>query len=236
MLLFSVSGFGSSQSNTTYTSTIQSLVQRLTSSAGRQSDLNKNISNALATLSDASSNKEPQQGAADRFYQRKEPTIMFGNIQSGFEPDFSDATKVRLQDQCRSATHAFVTPLTLPVVVPPSGNSSLAAGWDTLPTFLNSTIPKLPTEVQQSAHDLCMEFYQLRNSNPVTSAALPQVTPFFHNEDARNETRGRDLWQGTQPWSPLFIEYEAVYYHIPFSKWKLKESPRLSNWGASVLQ
>jgi hypothetical protein len=83
-----------------------------------------------------------------------------------------------------------------------------------------------------------MEFYQLRSSNPVTSVTLPQVIPWFHDEldDLRKESRGRDKWQNTQPWCPLFIEYEAVYYHIPFEKWKLKSSPRLSNFGASVIQ
>ena len=120
------------------------------------------------------------------------------------------------------------------MVAPPA--VSLASGWSTLQTTLSTIITKLPTDLQASAQALALEFYQLRTANNVTSATLPQVIPWFHNEVARSETRGRDMWQGTQPWMPLFIEYEAVYYHIPFSKWKLKESPMLSNWGASVLQ
>ena len=120
------------------------------------------------------------------------------------------------------------------VVVPPSG--TLVTGWATLPTVLSSIIPKLPTALQSSAQALALEFYQLRTANKILSATLPQVIPWFHNETARNETRGRDMWQNTQPWMPMFIEYEAVYFHIPFSKWKLKESPMLSNWGANVLQ
>lgn len=120
------------------------------------------------------------------------------------------------------------------VVLPAPG--ALASGWSTLSTTLDSIIPKLPTALQTSARALGFEFYQLRAANNITSTTLPQVIPWFHNETARSESRGRDMWQGTQPWMPLFIEYEAVYYHVPFSKWKLKESPMLSNWGASVLQ
>ena len=120
------------------------------------------------------------------------------------------------------------------VVAPPSGTP--VTGWETLPTVLNGIIPKLPTILQSSAQALAMEFYQLRTASNISSAVSPQVIPWFHNEAARNETRGRDMWQNTQPWMPLFIEYEAVYFHIPFSHWKLRQSPMLSNWGASVLQ
>ncbi|KAL8832472.1 MAG: hypothetical protein Q9191_000242 [Dirinaria sp. TL-2023a] len=184
----------------------------------RQMELANNINSAKSSLSNLATNQQPQQGTDDRFYQRKDPTVLFGNIQAGFESDFNTATKVRLQDQ---------------VVTPPAG--ALVTGWATLPTTLTSIIPKLPVSLQSSAQALAMEFYQLRTSNNVTSATLPQVLPWFHDEAARSESRGRDRWQGTQPWMPLFIEYEAVYYHIPFSKWKLKEAPMLSNWGASVL-
>ncbi|KAL8692919.1 MAG: hypothetical protein Q9218_002145 [Villophora microphyllina] len=190
----------------------------LTGSLGRESELTNNINGAKASLSDLSTNQQPQQGTGDRFYQRKDPTVLFGNIQAGFENDFNDATKVRLQDQ---------------VVVPPSG--ALVSGWSSLQTTLNTIIPKLPTVLQLSAQALALEFYQLRTDSKITSATPPQVLPWFHDEDVRSESRGRDRWQGTQPWMPLFIEYEAVYYHIPFSKWKLREAPLLSNWGASVL-
>ena len=94
----------------------------------------------------------------------------------------------------------------------------------------------LPVELQSGALALCMEFYQLRTATDkaVTSATLPQVIPWFHNEDARKETRGRDLWQSTQPWKPLFIEWEALYFHIPWEKWKFKQSPTFS--GTNVVQ
>ncbi|KAL9610371.1 MAG: hypothetical protein Q9167_004911 [Letrouitia subvulpina] len=216
-----VSGFGQTVSTGTFQSNVTGIAQRLsdlTSATGRQAELKNNIETATASLTVSSMKQQPQQGTADRFFQRKEPTVLFGNIQAGFENDFSDATKVRLDDQ---------------VVIPAAG--AVASGWTTLKTTLDSIIPKLPTALQTSARALGFEFYQLRTANNITSATLPQVIPWFHNETARSESRGRDMWQGTQPWMPLFIEYEAVYYHVPFSKWKLKESPMLSNWGASVL-
>ena len=51
------------------------------------------------TLTDTATRKQPQAGTNERFYQRKDPTILFGGIQSGFADDFSETLKVRLQGQ-----------------------------------------------------------------------------------------------------------------------------------------
>ena len=111
---YPVSGFGQSLSATTYKSNVASIAQRLselTGATGRQAELTKNIQSATAALSNSSTNQQPQQGTADRFYQRKEPTVLFGNIQAGFENDFNDATQVRLQDQ---GTFFFFLPSLVP--------------------------------------------------------------------------------------------------------------------------
>ena len=97
-----VSGFGQSLSSSTYTGNVNSIAQRLsdlTSTTGRQAELATNIQNATSAITNSSTNQQPQNGTADRFYQRKDPTILFGNIQAGFESDFNDPTQVRLQDQ-----------------------------------------------------------------------------------------------------------------------------------------
>lgn len=71
----------------------------MTGATGRQTELKSNIEAATAALTVSSARQQPQQGTADRFFQRKEPTVLFGNIQAGFENDFRDATKVRLDNQ-----------------------------------------------------------------------------------------------------------------------------------------
>ena len=97
-----VSGFGQSVPTATYQSNVASISQRLanlTSATGRQAQLQTNIQAATAAISNSAANQQPQQGTSDRFYQRKDPTILFGNIQAGFENDFNDLTEVRLQNQ-----------------------------------------------------------------------------------------------------------------------------------------
>ena len=97
-----MSGFGQRLSTATFQSNVTGVAQKLsdlTGSLGRQMELTSNINTAKASVSDLASNQQPQQGTGDRFYQRKDPTVLFGNIQAGFENDFNDATQVRLQDQ-----------------------------------------------------------------------------------------------------------------------------------------
>lgn len=86
----------------TFQSNVTGIAQRLsdlTGATGRQAELKSNIEAATASLTVSSTRQQPQQGTADRFFQRKEPTVLFGNIQAGFENDYRDATKVRLDNQ-----------------------------------------------------------------------------------------------------------------------------------------
>lgn len=74
------------------------------------------LSTTLATrdarksaLSNLAASKQPQRGAAPRFYQRSDPTILLGAVSSGWESDFSDASQVRLRDQsmCIDSRHTL---------------------------------------------------------------------------------------------------------------------------------
>ncbi|MCJ1309780.1 hypothetical protein MMC25_003441 [Agyrium rufum] len=237
-----VSGFGQERQNSTYQIDVGACVARmvqlvgLDGQSGRLLELKTSLDELKAALTAAGKDKIPQQGTADRFYQRKDPTILFGNIKGGWDSDFSDNTQVRLIEQA---------------VLPKS--EALAQGWTDFTSFLDGpysnssgnlakgVVGKLPADLQRGARTLCMEFYalcQLANSKPPsTSVALPQVMPWFHDEDnaatGRQEHRGRDVWNDTQPWNPLFIEYEALYYHIPFEKFSIKEST--TQYGATTV-
>jgi hypothetical protein len=157
---------------------------------------------------------------------------MFGHVGRGWDSDFIDLLEVRLQDQ------TFQPPIPLS-----------AKGWEALPSFIQDVLsngkdgrPKIPLELQTGVRALLLEFCQLRSSNPITSATAPCVIPWFHDEVGRfpgqpvtDETRGRDRWQSTQPWRPIFIEWEAIYYDIPFDKWNFKEYNSRWHWGAKVV-
>jgi len=99
---------GSAAAGTTASSTkpsVADLISRLNQLIGlngRQAELSKTIATQTANLSDAVTGKAPQQGTSDRFYQRKEPTILLGNIKNGWEDDFTSKLQVRLQGQGRA--------------------------------------------------------------------------------------------------------------------------------------
>jgi hypothetical protein len=39
--------------------------------------------------------------------------------------------------------------------------------------------------------------------------------PLYHD--------GRDEWNNTQPWFPLFLEWEADYFHVPYDHWDMED-------------
>jgi hypothetical protein len=166
--------------------------------------------------------EDPSKGTSDRFFQRKDPTIMFGHVSRGWDADFTDTLNVRLLDQ----------------VVKPSLMTA-SPGWENFSTIFETLSARLPPAIQGGALGLLKEFYTLRPSNNdallAKPPALPQVLPWYYNAKARTAKLGRDCWNNTQPWRPLFIEWEATYYHIPFQSWKFKEYDRRWNWGARTV-
>ena len=58
---------------------------------------------------------------------------------------------------------------------------------------------------------------------------MSQVMPHFTGTD-------RDQWKEMQPWRPLFIEWEILYYEVPFEEWRCAEYPKANKYGASVVE
>ncbi|KAF5575310.1 hypothetical protein FPANT_11394 [Fusarium pseudoanthophilum] len=56
------------------------------------------------------------------------------------------------------------------------------------------------------------------------STALPTYPPVYHDQGPEThppaDAPQRDLWNSTQPWFPLFIEWDVKYYHIDYSNWQ----------------
>jgi len=161
------------------------------------------------------SSSKHSKGSAANFYQRKDPTLLFCGIEPGWEPDFSDPVQVRLQGQ----------------TVKGNAKDPIDGDWAGFAARFHEFAQKAPGEIQPGVEALLNEFYVLRSSRSVTTSPDPltQVVPYFR------ETK-RDLFQDTQPWRPLFIEWEALYYHIPYEKWTWDEYQSANKYGAHEIQ
>jgi hypothetical protein len=163
-----------------------------------------------------------QPGAQPAFYQQRDPTLLVGGIRSGWQHDYLDNLLVRLESQTVKATS---TPSTVPTV-------AADPTWD---GFESKVKAKLPTPVQPAIHRLVTEFIRLRpeaEKEPDLSgnAQLPLFhdTIAYRDPDTNRVQHGpwRDRWEKTQPWFPLFLEWEVEYHHIPVELWSL--TPRRS--------
>lgn len=150
-----------------------------------------------------------QAGARPAFYQQRDPTLLVGGIKSGWPHDYLDTLQVRVDSQIlapETPTSPFATPKGDPL--------------DKLP--LASTMKRL-----------IAEFMVL---SPKTTPGNPplqnvQETPLFHDDLVGEKLHGtwRDRWEDTQPWFPLFLEWEVEYFHIPYDKWTLEARDSLSS-------
>ncbi|KAK4040197.1 hypothetical protein C8A01DRAFT_35799 [Parachaetomium inaequale] len=158
-----------------------------------------------------------EKGAAPEFYQKKDPTLMIGGIEAGWPVDYLDKLTVRLDFQ-------------LPRY---DVGSTPAPAWSEFDGLAQTILAKLPLNLRATASSLLNEFRGLAR----TPAAVPDkgfYLPLYHDQgppDPKNKNAGtsglkwRDQWDG-QPWFPLFVEWEADYFHIPFGTFDLSSRPQ----------
>lgn len=75
----------------------------------------------------------------------------------------------------------------------------------------------LPEDLEPLATKLIHEFNFY--SNPVGHRGTldtQKVQPLYHIGD-------RDKWKNTQPWFPLFLEWEVQYFHVPYDQWDMQD-------------
>lgn len=178
--------------------------------AGLSSDI-KLFQQRMLQLQDeidkAKSGMTVKAGVIGGAFQTRDPTLLVGGIESGWPYDYLDNLLVRLQTQVVAAVSA----------APDSPD------WR---DFIHTTVSKLPTRLQDAATALLQEFPLLSSydgGTPPEGAALPLYHD--HGADHGDGSQGpaRDQWNETQPWFPLFLEWEAEYTHIPFELWTLSE-------------
>ncbi|KAF4439607.1 cell surface receptor IPT/TIG domain-containing protein [Fusarium austroafricanum] len=175
------------------------LATRIQQLESRIVDLRKDVEDQLdkVELSDT------KQGAQPFYYRGRDPTLLVGGVESGWPIDFSENLAVRLPVQTVSSAEE-----------PPL-------------TELISLIQKVFTDETslRAAGNLLKEFYALQpNRHPAKDPPQGQSYPQFHESFPVEGATSRDEWGDTQPWFPLFVEWEVEYFHIPFDKWSLDET------------
>lgn len=157
-----------------------------------------------------------QSGTCQPFHQAGDPTVLVAGVESGWPVDFLDPLKVRLRHQILGAIkdNELVTP--------------------TLPKDLGDIVERLHDDWKTDVRLLLSEFLALKSDqDQERKFDKPALRPLYHDIDLRtvpfedekpkveDVVRWRDRWHGTQPWSPLYLEWEVEFVHIPFDFWKL---------------
>jgi hypothetical protein len=142
-----------------------------------------------------------KQSVLQEFNQSRDPTFFIGGVKSGWPYDYLDKLRVRLDFQITGST----TPH---------------------PSDTSFGIQCLPSELRDTAEQLVREFIANIPASSTASSTPSANTdttfaPLYHDQgDASKDelptAPWRDRWECTQPWFPLFLEWEAEYFHIPF--------------------
>ncbi|MCJ1355361.1 MAG: hypothetical protein MMC33_005352 [Icmadophila ericetorum] len=168
-----------------------------------------------------------EKGASPNFCLQKDPTLMVGGIDPGWPADFLDDLSIRLDFQLLQAAPSTDTRW---------GPYDTPNNTDGL---VQTILAKLPISIQKAAASLLREF-PLLHAGDVGQPTAGTFAPLYHDHGAPDIVAAaatasatnpnsplpplpwRDRWNG-QPWFPLFVEWEAEYFHIPFEDWGLDE-------------
>ena len=146
----------------------------------------------------------PQKAVQGSFYQQNDPTLLLAGLTNGWPHDFKDRLEVRFEKQIQF-----------------DGPSD-----DDIARRFNVQI--IPDEsIRRTAVRLLKEFVGL---DPTAQQPTDKVLPLYHDllypkDKEGSDNYWRDRWSSRQPWFPLYIEWEADYYHISINQWGLKDRP-----------
>ena len=130
-------------------------------------------------------------GTELNFYMQRDPTLFIAGLSSKWPTNFNDKLQVRLQDQASSYVDGSGKTQPFPNVP----TASLLAVK--IPDMFVSSMTNLLGEAE-------IEYLGAPNAHAT-------VAPEYFNAG--------DRFMGQNGWFPLFIEWEAEYYHIPFDLW-----------------
>lgn len=161
---------------------------------------------SMGILEGDDENSKFQDGTRAPFYQQRDPTLLVGGVQSGWEWDFLDNLKVRLDCQVYHEAK-----------IPVSGVDESA--WSDI---IDHVIPGRGS-MHGSAINLFREFLVIQNKREdYSKLPVGEQMPLFHSKGGANaDGSWRDSFSDTQPWFPLFMEWEVEYYHVDYENWRL---------------
>jgi len=220
---------------------IETLVTQIKTLEGTIGDLNKIIKDA--------SGEDPQNpnkvqdfesGVHPPFAQQRDPTLLVGGVRSGWEVDYLLRYLARLDCQVMKPTKSGDDALwaqffkdIVEAKMPPWMQQSTK---DLLLEFVllrnrrqdsDDGHPKEPSQLAERGL-IPGEMLRLRElSETAVRPPLRSEIPLFHDRLGRNikgEKVWRDHWNETQPWFPLFLEWEAQYVHVAHNDWELSDS------------
>lgn len=131
--------------------------------------------------------------ARSNFHTQQDPTLIVGHIQSAWPCDWLDPLLVRVNTDITTWGS--------------QGEPGVGGNID---------LGKLPSGIQDTVSALIKEFIKLGKDNDGGDA----IPPLYHDIEPGQSTR-RDDWGHTQPFFPLFLEWEAEYAHVDYAQWSL---------------
>ncbi|TGJ64883.1 hypothetical protein EYR41_008891 [Orbilia oligospora] len=147
---------------------------------------------------------QPKKGTLTRFSQQRDPTLLIGGVGSGWPRDFQDKLLARLDNQ----------------VITQPDNPELGKPYG---------LDCLPSEIKGSGSSAVKEFLLLAQKTSFEESPAGKYFPLYHDGQSSDNpgptNPWRDRWASTQPWFPLYVEWEAEYTHIPFASWEIMERP-----------
>ena len=138
------------------------------------------------------------------FHNQRDPTLLVKNVQSARSHDWLHALNIQLNIDF--TTWGKPDTNTLKKIVQ------------------DMSLLRSPSLIQETAKALMKEFILLQ-SNADGSKVVPTGTlkPLYNDNAEIGHNARPDEWEDTQPFSPLFSEWEAEYAHIDYSLWSLEE-------------
>ncbi|CAH0046897.1 unnamed protein product [Clonostachys solani] len=144
------------------------------------------------------------------FHTQTDPTLLVGHMESSWPSDWLELLLARVN-----------TDITTWETRDESTDVHLAVGLDKLPESIRDTAAALVNEFISLSVDIIKPirpFAQTTEAEPAQT-----ILPLYHDLEIKNEEVQRDRWGSTQPFFPLFLEWEAEYAHIDIEQWSLKE-------------
>ncbi|KAK6352438.1 hypothetical protein TWF730_009264 [Orbilia blumenaviensis] len=165
--------------------------------------------------------KDPKAGVLANFFQQRDPTLMLAGIDSGWPKDFQLSLATRLDGQIIKGADI--------------SEDDFKKIWKT---------GHLPSDIKDTCELLIKEFVAISGKkNKDEEPDAGKWFPLYHDAELADEKKPetimwRDRWNFSQGWFPLFIEWEAQYFHIPWEYWSLKKKPtsnqKNENYGYSL--